>query len=473
MRAFKLPAGSWTERTAVELDRSRDIRKPELVMGSPAKLLLISQWTIAGKKPRLVVGYASTETIPMNAANPPLLTRTQIIAAMIGLAAVIWFVMLSGWLRVTPGSIMTKRQNILFNSDTNIWLDRMIGDEISPEHLIHPLEIPLWRPPCRALQYLLEVFMPPEYAGVLAARLLVAIIHGMGMGFLAFLALRNGVKIPQCILLFIIYLLFTSNSTAALPEHFGISNGLLSIAFVVPILLASVEMRTVFLAIMVIFCGGTTITNALYPLAALLQYSFKSTRARVAVLAAAIPVGLGGFLFLYTKSYTMHHFVSAYATFRLLHDPLRACVYAIYAVVCPAIGPTPRVMPLPGWEMVSYEPAHDVLRLKYYFGPQAIGAIAWIVLLVKCTLKGLQEERTRFYVWLPLGWVLFSIVLHNLWGDELLLFSPHWSWALMALVVLGARDLSIKFTATVFVPLVVSQIYTLFTIKSALETITR
>jgi len=422
-----------------------------------------------------MVVYASMgqETLSMNAAKAPLLARTHIIAAIIGLAAVIWFVMLSGWLKVTPGSIMTKRQNILFNSDTNIWLDRIIGNEKSPEQLIHPLEIVLWRPPCRGLQHLLGAFMPLEDAGILAARLLVALIHGMGVGFLALLALRNGVKLPQCVLIFITYLLFTSNSTAALPEHFGISNGLLSIAFVVPILLVSVEMRTGFLPAMVVLCGGTTITNALYPLAALLQYSFKSMRARIVVLAAAIPVGLGAFLFLYTKSYTMHHFVSAYATFRLLHDPLRACVYAIYAVICPAVGPTPRVMREPGWDMVSYEPAHDVVRLSYYFGLQAIGAIAWLVLLVKCLAKGLQEERTRVYVWLPLGWVVFNAVFHNIWGDELLLFSPHWSWALMALVILGARDLSIKFIAIVFVPIVVSQIYTLFTIKSALETITR
>src|SRR5208337_3502527 len=304
----------------------------------------------------------------MNAEEPSLLARPGSIATMFALVAVIWFMLLSGWLKSVPGSVVVKRQNVLFNADSSIWLDRMVGNASSPEKAVHPLEVAFWRPPVKAMQHLLEIFMPADYAGIFAARLVVAIIHGMGMGFLAFLALRNGVKIPQCILLFIIYLLFTSNSTAALPEHFGISNGLLSIAFVVPILLASVEMRTVFLAIMVIFCGGTTITNALYPLAALLQYSFKSTRARVAVLAAAIPVGLGGFLFLYTKSYTMHHFVSAYATFRLLHDPLRACVYAIYTVVCPAIGPTPRVMPLPGWEMVSYEPAHDVLRLRYYFG---------------------------------------------------------------------------------------------------------
>jgi hypothetical protein len=395
------------------------------------------------------------------------------IAVAIGLAAVIWFMLLSGWLKAVPGSVITKRQNVLFNSDTNIWLDRIVGDAVSPEKAVHPLEIAFWRPPVRAVQHLLEIFMPADYAGILAARLVVSLVHGMGVGFLAFLALRIGVKIPQCILLFVIYLLFTSNATAALPEHFGISNGLLSITFVVPVLLADGVMRTGFLVAMVVLCGGTTITNALYPVAALWQYFFKSMRARLIVLAIALPLGLAAGLFLYMKSYTIHHFVNDYSTFRLLHDPLRACVYSVYTFLSPAIGPTPRVMREPGWDMVSYEPAHDVLRFRYYFGLQALGAIAWFVLLFTCLTKALREEMTRVYVWLPLGWVLFSAVFHNIWGDELLLFSPHWSWALMALVILGARDLSMKFVATVFVPIVVSQIYTFLRIKSALETITR
>jgi len=413
------------------------------------------------------------ETLTLSAAERSLRSRTHLIAGIIGLTAVVWFMLLSGWMKSTPGSVMTKRQNVLFNSDSSLWLDRMIGNSKSPEQLIHPLEIILWRPPCRALQHMLEVFVPQEEAGILAARLLVALIHGLGVAFLAFLALRMEVKLPQCVLLFIVYLLFTSNVTAALPEHFGISNGLLSITFVVPILLDGVELITAFLAVMVILCGGTTITNVLYPLASIVQYSFKSMRARVAIVAAAVPIGLGAFLFLYMKSYTMHHFVSAYATFRLLHDPLRACVYAIYTVICPAVGPTPRVMREPGWDMVSYEPAHNVLRLSYYLGLQAIGAIAWIILLVRSILTAFNDERIRLYVWLPLGWVLFSAIFHNIWGDELLLFSPHWSWALMALIILGARDLSFKLVTAVFIPVVASQVYTLFTIKSALETITR
>src|SRR5271165_7183503 len=413
------------------------------------------------------------ETLSINPAKAQLAAHTRMIAAMIGLAAVIWFMLLSGWMKSVPGSVVSKRQNVLFNSDTNIWLDRMIGNAKSPEQMIHPLEIVLWRPPCRALQHLLEVFMPAEQAGVLAARLLVALIHGMGVGFLALLALRIGVRLPQCILLFIIYLLFTSNATAALPEHFGISNGLLSMTFVVPIFLANDLMRTGFLLAMVVLCGGTTITNALYPIAALWQYFFKSMRTRLMVLAIVLPLGLAAGLFLYMKSYVIHHFVNDYSTFRLLHDPLHACVYGVYTFLSPAVGPTPRIMRVPGWDMVSYEPAHDVLRFSYYFGLQAIGAIAWFVLLFTCLAKALRDERTRIYVWLPLGWVLFSAVFHNIWGDELLLFSAHWSWALIALVILGARELSMKFVAAVFVPIVVSQIYTFLRIKSALETIYR
>ncbi|MGC2112228.1 MAG: hypothetical protein WA655_22105 [Candidatus Korobacteraceae bacterium] len=412
-------------------------------------------------------------TLSKETVTAPSLGHSRAIAAMVGLAAVLWFMLLSGWMKSVPGSVMVKRQNVLFNSDSSIWLDRMIGNEKSPEQMIHPLEIPLWRAPCRALQHLLGIFMPPEEAGILGARLLVALVHGLGVGFLALLVLRIGVKLPQCILLFIVYFLFTSNCTAALPEHFGISNGLLSIAFVGPILLTSTSATAIFLAVMLVLCGGTTITNALYPLAAIWQYCFKSMRARMAVVAAAIPVGLAVFLFLYLKSYTMHHFVGGYLTLRLIRDPFRACIYAIYTVVCPAVGPTPRIMREPGWDMVSYEPAHAVVRLSYYLGLQAVGAIAWASLLVKCVVNAIRDDSTRFYVWLPLGWVVFSILFHNMWGDELALYSPHWSWALMALVILGARELSLKFVTSVFVPIVVSQVYTLFMIEKALGTITR
>ena len=232
---------------------------------------------------------------PQQVVTRPAIARQKTLAIMIGLAAVVWFMVLSGWTRSTAGSVMVKRQNVLFNADSNLWIDRMIGNERSPEQLIHPLEIIFWRAPCRAMQHVMATFLPPEDAGIAGARLVVALVHGLGVGFLAFLALRLGIKPSQCVLLFIIYFLFTSNCTAALPEHFGISNGLLSIAFVVPVLLTSVGATTVFLLGMALLCGGTTITNVLYPLAALWQYSFRSLRARLTVFAVGIPIGLAYF----------------------------------------------------------------------------------------------------------------------------------------------------------------------------------
>ena len=124
------------------------------------------------------------------------------LAAVVGLAAAVWFVLLSGWLGMTPGTVIAKRHNVLFSSDSALWMQRMIGDERPSAHVIHPLETFLWRPPCRALQHLFGLFLPWDNAGLLAARLLVAVVAGVGVGFMAFLALHNGIKTTQLILLF-------------------------------------------------------------------------------------------------------------------------------------------------------------------------------------------------------------------------------------------------------------------------------
>jgi len=434
--------------------------------------------------------------------NPSSSGRDRVLAAAIGLIAVVWFLMLSSWLGVKPGSVMATRQNVLFNSDASFWLGRMIGNEESPEEAVHPLEIPIWRPPCRALSHMLGLFLPQDYAGVLAARLLVALVAGAGVGFMAFAALRNGIAITSCILLFAMYLLFTTNSTVALPEHFGISNGLLSIAFVVAMVVASARLRTIVLAALTILCGGTTITNAVFPLGAMVHLYLRSMRLKLGLLAAAIPLGAGASFLAYRHSYTIHWFFSKYAHWRLFKNPLEAAVYALYELVCPAVGPNPLVMRVPGWDMVSYEPVHMPhlpVRLSYYFHVAvptvalpcfppndalawlpahgalawlpALGAAAWLALLLICCYHAFRDERTRFYAWLPLAWLLFNVVFHNIWGEELMLLAPHWSWALMGLVILGARPLSRRVIATLLVPIVAAQIYSLLAIKGALLTI--
>jgi hypothetical protein len=124
--------------------------------------------------------------------------RNVITAFAVGVAATIWLMFLSAWLGVRPGALITARQNVLFDSDMNLWVERMIGNARSMEQHVHPLELVFWRYPCRLLAHIARLFMPVDYANLFGPRLLVATIAGAGVGFLAYLALRLGVR-PFCL----------------------------------------------------------------------------------------------------------------------------------------------------------------------------------------------------------------------------------------------------------------------------------
>ncbi len=398
-------------------------------------------------------------------------SRHRTVAFAIGLIATTWFTLLSGWLGVTPGSVLVKRPNVIFSSDTSAWIERFAGDAKLPKAFpyayIHPLEETIWRPLTRALYHVTKLFLPSDYPRLLAARLLVATVEGAGVGFLALLALRNEVNKLKLIFLFLMYLLFTANTAATLPEHWGITNGLLSITFVAPILMATVQSKTIFLVAMIFVAGGTIWTNTVFPALSLIHYSFPK-RLKIAVVVALSLAGLAIAIFLYSRSYSIHWYVNKYLNVRLIRHPLQAMTYGVLAMVFPAVGTTPHVLRYPGFDQVTYEP----WSFASYLGIQALGALAWLALLFGCGFKAFKDDRTRPYAWLLVMWLLFSVVLHNIWGDEFLLYSPNWSWALMGLVILGARHFSRAVVVAMTVPVIACQIYALFAIKSALQTIT-
>jgi hypothetical protein len=463
-------------------------------------------------------GFRSESPLP----QPQDARRAMGFAVVAATTAVIWLTLLSGWLTVTPGSVIVQRSNVLFNSDTNTWINEVVnGDAPSAaDRVIHPLDAFLWRAPCSALRAVLQIALPSNQAGLLASRLLVAAVAGAGVGWLAWLARALGVAMRDSLLLFAVYLLFTANSTIALPEHFGLSNGLLSAAFVLPIFVTHRHVRTLLVAGLVPLCGGTTVTNALFPLSAIYQWSVESPHVRRAILVAvigALPIAI--FLFVdsrkvvlvytdtdkevarrvsvlpahvpavtrwYLKTTKLHGHVIDYLNLRLIHHPADALEYALFAVIAPAVGPAPEVRTTKGADMVTYESGQplrwdpngyfrgaDARPLRRYGPLQAVGAVCWLVLFGACAYMAFRDGRTRPLAWLPAGWILFNIVLHNVWGDELFLYAPHWSWALMALVVLGARRLSTAAVPCLVVPIVSCQVYALTHIRQALLTIVR
>src|SRR3954447_9764210 len=126
--------------------------------------------------------------------------RVVLTATCFGFVAVVWFVLLSGWMNIVPGAVMVQRQNVLFNSDTNLWIDEMIHWHRPLTLAVHPLDVFFWRLPCQALYRVLQLFLPIDLAGVLAARGVVALVAGTGVGFLAFVALERGMALAQCVL---------------------------------------------------------------------------------------------------------------------------------------------------------------------------------------------------------------------------------------------------------------------------------
>jgi hypothetical protein len=429
-------------------------------------------------------------------------SRRGVVAIAAGAVSALWLVLLSGWLGVTPGSILVSRQNVLFNSDTNLWIQEMVWAHKPFTRAVHPLQVYLWRAPCALLGHVFQSFTTREGAGILAARVVVASVAGTGTGFLALVASEVGLGGAQLLLLFTMYLGFTVSSTIALPEHFGISNGLLATAFAVPIVLRSSRLKTAALAILAVMCGGTTITNVLFPIASLWRYCVRSSRVRWAIAGALLlTVVLAAFFYrdaheeihtppgvrtkailtplvpglapLYLRATMIDIYVTEYLNLRLIREPANAAVYALFGIVAPAIGPAPLVAINKGAEMVSYEPSRRPVQLAFYWAPQLAGASAWIALLALCAYNAVRDPRTRDWVWLPIGWITFNLVFHNIWGDELLLYSAHWSWALMAIVILGARHLSRVTTASLVTIVLICQAYTLIEIRAALGTILR
>jgi hypothetical protein len=418
---------------------------------------------------------ATSTATRMVRANDSAAARQRMVAVAIGVAGALWLVLLSGWLKAVAGSVVSHRHNVIFSSDTNLWVAYIFGHLKPDLPQIHPLQIALWRGPARVLSVIPGLFLHSDlrqYAvseQYIGARILVALIAGFGFALLALLALRKGLRTAECVALFLMYFLFTSTSTLCLPEHFGISNGLLTVAFVAPLLMASARARLLILGALTPLIGGTTVTNAIFPLLSFVQWGLKSARVRIAAIILGIPAALGAAYVLYHVSWNYRWFISTDMEWRIFRNPLSTAGYLVYFFIAPAIGPPPLISAQPLGPMLSYEP----LPLRLYAGIPAIGAVVWAVLLCRCAWKGYQTRDTRPAVMLLLGWILFNAIFHNIWGSELILYAPHWSWAMIALVLLGARHFSRRYVMTSAALVIACQIPTLLAIHTAVQSIAK
>ena len=156
--------------------------------------------------------------------------------------------------------------------------------------------------------------------------------------------------------------------------------------------------------------------------------------------------------------------VTRFVNARVVHDA-SAVVNVLAAVaVYPAVAPSPRVAGPDVTRHLTYEP----LRLRDYDAINGVGAIAWLILLLASARRAWEVVRPREVLLMPIGWLLFNTLFHSMWGDEFFLYTPHWSWALMGLVMLGAGSLRPSFVLVLSVLVGLGQVHTLRLILAAL-----
>jgi hypothetical protein len=411
-----------------------------------------------------------------------------VLAIAAGVMAASYLYVLSGLLNVAPATSIVTRLDVLFSSDLALRVFNLTGATDSTqelrEHRIslpHPLMNPIWGTAGGLVFHLLPGPAPGPARRFVAARLLVAIIAATGIAALVSLGHSLGIPLPLTVLLLAHYLAFTANALVALPDHMGISSGLLTLCFCVWAR-SEGRRRGAALAGLAVLCGGTTITNGIFPgglwLSTRLERRMAATagrKLRRRSVWVAMLLGLATLGSIASVKAVAHlrgeALIYRHMNPRILHDPIAGLRLIPAALVYPAVGPTPHTVVSGSSLALTYEP----LDFRGYGPAQGLAAIAWATLLALAATCALRDRTVRKWALAAAAWIGFNIAFHSVWGDELFLFTPHWSWALMSIVVLGAARarrprVSVLMGALMLVSLV-GQVTTLCHIVQAVATL--
>lgn len=399
-----------------------------------------------------------------------------VLTAVVATSYLFW---LSGALGVRPGTAVTARGDVVFGSDLAYRVHNLSGSMDAtvelrqrPYSVSHPLLNQLWGTLGGWLERPLRRSYPTE-SHLLAARFLVALVAGCGIAAIGGAAfVRVGWRAVPILL---IYLLFSANVLVSLPEHMGLSNGMLSIAFAAS-LAPLARWRAAGLIVGGSAAAATTITNAVAPLIAALGWPsvygravlvVAALRRRPIAVALALVAMLAGAMLVAERVRGQDTVVTRFINLRLARGAPEIAHILAAVTVYPAVAPSPRADGPSDYRHLTYEP----LSLRDFDGVNAAGALAWLVLLGVSARHAWKVTRPRTMLLMPLGWLVFNTVFHSVWGDEFFLFTPHWSWALIGLVVLGVGGLGTPLLLSLTTVIAAGQVHTLRLILTALDSL--
>jgi hypothetical protein len=360
------------------------------------------------------------------------------------------FLQLGRVLGVRPGTAVGERCDAVFQCDAGQRIADIRTQSSSFGFGSHALMHTLWP---RTLGKFAALFPGEPDLPWLLGPLTVSL--AMAGGFTLFMSGLRAVEVPAVhrILFFMIVPVLTSNCVAVLPDHFGISVGILTAAFGCYLLQRAGQLRygLLILLLFVPLASGVCITNGLFPLGlacdAALQRYRPNLPAKYYLMALLASLGLFAGAVAGFRAAGEHApvawQVNRWLNLRVVNDPPGAVKRWARAWVEPVFGPTPAVDTNNYFEkpMLTYEPRNLDYAIWPYRGWEHLPAIAWCGLVAAGLYCGIRSTRQRRSIAVLVIWIAWNSLFHTIWGDEFFLYSPHYGWAVWCVPLLGLAQL--------------------------------
>lgn len=362
-------------------------------------------------------------------------------AASVALLASVWLCCLSGLLGVIPGRPAAMRCDVIFQCDAGTRISDVQNGTNSLSLGSHALLATLWSP---VLGSISRLFADPNSAAVMVCRVVAALGAGAGIGVLFGCLRCAGWTLRNCIASLGVVLLSSYQVVACLPDHFAFSSGLLPASFGVFVLanrgIVSIRCARWVLIAAAILAAMICLTNVIWPgmLIAALSGKFRLSP-RWWVVSAALGMLMFCVLIIgiqrYGERFPIAWQAKRWLHLRILHDPPGALLRSFRGVVDPVVAPDPFIDTNNDFRvpMLTLDPDSG-MPIWPHRGILAVGAISWILLLT----RSFKANRCRSARLLSI-WIVGNLLFHNIWGDELFLYAPHYGWGLAILPFVANR----------------------------------
>jgi len=392
--------------------------------------------------------------------------RRHILVYALSVAA---FVTIQTVIPLDADSIIFKQGDVVFGADADVRARLLAGQEPIRLSVSHALLGLVWGTLGGALADLAGVLgVDPDY--VFASRALVALVGSAGLYAIIAIGLRLGLTTPRLAIAFAVSALATANVVSVLPDHPGLSYGILGLAWLVYVSNITERTRMLGLAFLTILAAGTTVTNALLPAGMLLAQ--RSFHARLVQLARSRPRVT---ILIICSALPLLALVAWYATEQILtgdtivtqglrHKWEAGWLDPFFFLGAPIIGPAPVSS---ATSLVSF----NGLGLGDYYSLTLVGLLCWLSFLGMSAFLCFRFVETRRIAIIAMLWLLFNYVFHSFWGDQFFLFAPHWTGALLVLFVFALPHFGRWAMVATSGPLIVGQILTLMSLRDAIQSL--